>query len=560
MESVYYFAEADIPVARRHALQKWAAETHGVELEILDGQALAEALTSPDLFWIAEQYLSVSAEHYPQADNNDDARYAEYRTKWFGGTVAPSSYSDFFEIKYGLRKATFSTPQKPDLTSWVRVIEAFLDPTMSARLRRRARYEICVAVLRGQNNLDAKAELVVEYFATLTGLDAQELTDATTLLTYCSFAQVKGRFQIDPARLHEWTSTLSGEVMDVLRHAAGPDTRCLALQTIGHVSLLPFRKGVAPQYDMKDTFRYWSMLVKEVNRSPMFPLESFADVLTIMTPVVGKNARFLAITSRVDVLLSKRTGGFIAAEKCRDRAIQHLESGQYLSAIKLLHTSRKQWFTAETLHGSVLSMLMLANCYLDIGLCFAGAHYALGAALVSFRSDDDRIKHLFPRAVFLAADCYYAAGATVTYLTLLRGALFAHWEYGKNSSDLHTPDLMQNMFAHCAIMRSIAERLQPNLVPVIDAQIAQWPINEDVKRDIREWSTKSDIWTKTVSTDELWRRAQQDLVDRPFSDAGAARKIQWKALGFTWVIEHANTFRRYAYWRRIRGNPSDHYC
>lgn len=179
IDDIYFFAESDIPVARRHALQKWANEKHGVRLEILDGAALAEGLAHPDVFWIAEQYLAVSAEHYPQVED-DDTLYTEYKTRWFGQKVAPTNFADFFEIKYGLRRATFSKPHKPDLATWIRTIGSFLTDAVPSSLRRRAIYEICVAALRGQNNLDPHSALITEYFANLDGLNLEELRDATT--------------------------------------------------------------------------------------------------------------------------------------------------------------------------------------------------------------------------------------------------------------------------------------------------------------------------------------------------------------------------------------------
>ncbi len=541
IDDVYFFAEADIAVARRLALQQWAKDTHSIRLEIFDGKALAEELTAPDLFWIAEEFLAVSADAYPMQEG-DDTRYAEYKARWIGSAATPTNFADFFEMKYGLRKATFSTSHKPDLSSWLKVIGNFLAPSTPPHLRRRAIYETCVAALRGQNNLDDKMDLVSEYFSVFDGLDLEEQRDSTTLLFYCSAAKKQGDFHIDSARLHDWTKKLWAVLKAALSKAAGPGARCSLLATIGYAGLLPYRRSSEAELDMADTFRYWTLLLNDVDKARLFPLENFADLLTIMTPIAGKDARFRDLTARVDELLTERTSGFTAAEKCRDRAIKYLEAGQTIDAIKQFHSARVKWFAAETLKGSVLSMMTLAKCYEDLGLSFAGAYYALGAALVIFRSEEEAVKHLFPQAVFLAADCYYGAGATITYLQLLEGALLAHGGYAKEPGNLEAHEVLQRAFAHCAIMRGIAERLQPDLVALIDERIAKWPIAEEFKDDIKEWSSKPDLWTKATPTEEIWRRAQEDLVDRPFSDLGSPRQITWHALGLTWIVEHANTF------------------
>jgi hypothetical protein len=66
VSAVYAFCEADLAVAKRHELQRWAREGYGLRLEILDGRALSVQLASPELFWIAEKFLSLPASLRPR--------------------------------------------------------------------------------------------------------------------------------------------------------------------------------------------------------------------------------------------------------------------------------------------------------------------------------------------------------------------------------------------------------------------------------------------------------------------------------------------------------------
>jgi hypothetical protein len=66
VDAIYYFCEADLAVAQRHKLQQWCRDSFDTALEVLDGQAIAEQLTHIEVFWIAEEYLDVSAEMYPR--------------------------------------------------------------------------------------------------------------------------------------------------------------------------------------------------------------------------------------------------------------------------------------------------------------------------------------------------------------------------------------------------------------------------------------------------------------------------------------------------------------
>ena len=64
-ERIYFFCTDNVPVGRRHTVQKDVWRDHSVRLEVLDGQALAEHLASPDLYWAAEKYLNLPSGLYP---------------------------------------------------------------------------------------------------------------------------------------------------------------------------------------------------------------------------------------------------------------------------------------------------------------------------------------------------------------------------------------------------------------------------------------------------------------------------------------------------------------
>ncbi|MGO9356272.1 MAG: hypothetical protein ACLP1D_01195 [Xanthobacteraceae bacterium] len=180
---VAYFCEADIPVAKRHELQKLCEETYGSTLDIFDGQALAEILAERDTFWIAEQFLSVPADEWP-AESTDE-QYQELRERWIVRGDTPQNYAEFLDIKQGLRTAAFDESAKPDLSSWLKLMRAFVADDMADRLVQKARYEIGVAELRGRGSLDPARNYVEQFFAGLsTDSAAAELMDGAVLAVY----------------------------------------------------------------------------------------------------------------------------------------------------------------------------------------------------------------------------------------------------------------------------------------------------------------------------------------------------------------------------------------
>jgi hypothetical protein len=81
VEAVYYFCSEDVAVAQRHELQTWAHNEFNIRLEILDGQAISEQLSDPDIFWIAEEHLEIPREIYPDRPS-PEKWYAERRSRW----------------------------------------------------------------------------------------------------------------------------------------------------------------------------------------------------------------------------------------------------------------------------------------------------------------------------------------------------------------------------------------------------------------------------------------------------------------------------------------------
>lgn len=71
-ERIYFFSAHNVPVGRRHAVQEEVWEEHGVRLEVLDAQWLAEQLSAPDLFWVAEKYLNMPSDVYPELPEDEE--------------------------------------------------------------------------------------------------------------------------------------------------------------------------------------------------------------------------------------------------------------------------------------------------------------------------------------------------------------------------------------------------------------------------------------------------------------------------------------------------------
>lgn len=127
VSEIHYFCADDLDVGTRHTIQAWANDTHGVTVQIYDGQAIAEFLCARDTFWIATEYLQVPSEMYPDSlsDGRDDWYHTLFQS-WQNFPQQPLTFATFAEVKSALRHCTFTPDHQNDLLFWMRQLEPFL--------------------------------------------------------------------------------------------------------------------------------------------------------------------------------------------------------------------------------------------------------------------------------------------------------------------------------------------------------------------------------------------------------------------------------------------------
>ena len=124
--AIYVFLIAPLPVATRHELQEEVRSKHGCELEVFDGPGLSEQLADRDLFWIAEEFLSIPAAFRPPPPEVEDelpAWYRDSRDRWRQQGAINPSLGELSNATDGLRHATFTPTRREDLPFWIDLIK-----------------------------------------------------------------------------------------------------------------------------------------------------------------------------------------------------------------------------------------------------------------------------------------------------------------------------------------------------------------------------------------------------------------------------------------------------
>lgn len=550
VEIIYFFSSRDINVSDRHRLREWARNEKKVELEIIDGKAISEWLSDPDIFWIANQYLNIPNEIYPRPDNEND-RYKNMLVLWKDRDKTNYSFEEFEEIKSGARYVYKTDELKQDLPTWIKKLELFLDKNVMPLLRMKAIYEICVDTIVSIGNLHGRENLVREYFANFKLInDISSLEDATILLSFISTAYLLNSINISERELRKWKIRLKNKINKILNNTNNPNNICSLLE-IKYFSTAMLiskkdRKEIVKNFDK--SLEYLERIFVFLPEAPLFPLDRLSDRIKEEIKIFMENqvpvniARLEAIAQKIDdEFLSIRYGDFKAGQNYKDRAMLYFQNNDIVTAINLLHKAKLKWFSDETLKGSLLTILMLSECYQKLGMNFAAKYYALAAAHISINTGKQELYDYFPRALSKAATCEYGAGSWIGYFDLLESLLIARSIIMKDPLDITKDDNLLSAIYHSTLIKYFNVRFSLQLDQLIDEKLQR--LGSTIKGDIETVFDEAKKSFDKLSDNELWNLLNNQLYYKPFNDLGSIRVINWSALGIEWEFSFVNDYK-----------------
>jgi hypothetical protein len=559
VEGVYAFCSRDVPVAKRHELQKWARTTHGVNLEIFDGTAVSELLGDRDLFWLAERYLQIPSELMPPAPEGGEKSdwYTRTLATWRGATNPPQTFAEFSEIRAAARTALgpfsydsegqpVNRHERPELPFWIERLDELNSQDTLPSLRRRALYEASVLRLRGLGTLHGQEERLRLYFAEIPRLEeSSDLEDASVLLNYVLPAKGRGHIILNDAEMEAWSAALERRLDERLRETkklGQVNERCALLEIRGQAAL--FRRLGEGVIDEDAAFEYWGKLAKLVHSAPLFPLERFADRLADKARFIGDHPRYDPLVEEIDTLLAERFGLFKAAEKCLVRAKAFRAAGDLPRAMSQLHRAKIDWFAEETLGKSLLALDWLSLAYIEQGLFFAAKYYALTSAFLAVRAKDLRLKGVTVRSLERASSCDYVMGAWHGFLELAEACTIFYPHFIRDpEADFNDSDgVLHKLMFHLGLLGAATKMLHSKLEAFArdrSEEVVKRVGFSDVLEEVRDHATE--YWAEE-GAESLWKTMENQLAGPPWSDASDVRHAQWKAHGVDWNVEWANDY------------------
>ena len=533
VDIIYFFSLENVEVSKRHKIQKWSQETYSVKIEIFDGEFLAENLADKDLYWIAIEFLQIPSSLYPISEDID---YLKTKEKWETIAITGPNYAIFNELRNLGRRCLFDKDTKQDLLFWLSKLEQLLKFDYLQKFKRKVLYEIVALRIRGTRSLLGWEKYVRQYFDMSDTFNSQiEAQEACVVVNYAYGSMVRGVSDFTEEEIKKWRKLIE-DFTEVELKMKYPKTIQAAIYELKGYLLLtdPYDRKVDEGLD------WWIKLSSLIKETPLFPLERFSDVLLAMIDFISDNPKFEQLNQTIDSLLGERVGGFAVAEKCRDRAIAYRKNGRLLKSLRELHKLKVAWFAHETLYGSLLSMLLIAETYFDLGLIYAAKDYALAVSFIAQRAREEKEKVFIPRGLSALAEYEYSNGEWAHFLEHANLSLKTIAIFTKGFEDENVRKIYEKMTFYTSLISTFTDILENSILSnYVKSKIKEF--NPEIATEIMEYliPLAKDSWSKK-KTEEILQKIQSEFRNYPFNDVGKERTAKFSVFGISWQFNWEN--------------------
>ena len=533
VDIIYFFSLENVKVSKRHQIQKWSQDTYSVKIEIFDGEFLAENLSDKDLFWIAIEYLQIPSNLYPISKDID---YLKTKEKWENTTINAPNYAIFDELRNLGKRCLFDKDTKQDILFWISKLEQLLKFDYSQKFKRKVLYEIVALRIRGTGSLLGWGKYVRQYFDLSDTFNNQvEAREACVVVTFAYGSMIRRVSDFTEEEIKKWRKLIEDYTEVELKKEYPKTIQAAVYELKGYLLLTdPYNRKV------DEGLNWWIKLASLIKETPLFPLEGFSDVLVAMIDFVGDNPKYEQLNQTIDSLLGERVGGFVVAEKCRDRSIAYRKKGELLKSLRELHKVKVAWYAHETLYGSLLSMLLIAETYFDLGLIYAAKYYALAVTFIAQRAREEKEKVFIPRGLSALAEYEYSNGEWAHFLEHANLSLKTLAIFTKGLDDENAREIYEKMTFYTSLISTFTDILENNILSsYVNNKIKEF--NTEIMTEIVEdlIPLAKDSWSK-IKTEEILQKIQSEFKNYPFNDVGKVRSVKFNAFGTSWHFSWKN--------------------
>lgn len=576
VDRVLYFFTGPLPIGRRNEVKAEVRETHGIELEFWDRNAIATELADFDLYYLAVRYLDLPsslAPDPPAIDSNPDW-YAEALEHWRSVAEPASSLGDLVELRQPLRQACSNPDALRDLAEWLGYLRPLLD-SESPSVRARARYEYIVATLRGFGSLRDVDALTRLYFDDLTELrdDFGVLDDATILVEFAVVAWFSGATSITRSEIESWRGDLRGEISRQLGDSPFPNAEVVLLTLSARVDLQPtlppveqvsarpsvdlvadlqaIRRSVesggghlraetgagrSDFVDLDAAMEACVLLLERAANAPAAPLQDAVDRFDLLAALVHSHPLYRQVRDGFDDWAASIEGDAVRGERAQQRALDLLDADLPLDALQEVHEAKIRWWHGDTMEGAVIMCMLASRIYRSLGLYLAAKNYALAGAGMARQSNRDELMAQVPRGLMVAAVAEFYSGAWLTSTRSTLVAVLAQHAYCDDPMNEERYGYITDALVSLAQVAYHCSALDESYSQLLEGWLDEVPGSREV---VDHFLAVVDS-VPVRAPEQVALGAASEGLGQPFADAGPRRSYRWSALGTTWEVRCDN--------------------
>lgn len=170
----------------------------------------------------------------------------------------------------------------------------------------------------------------------------------------------------------------------------------------------------------------WTDFVELAPKAPLIPTRNLADMLALLAPALVEHAGWRKLVEASDELIAVTAGDSAAAGRSRDRALAFLADDRPLEALADMHEAKARWWNGDTIRGALLALLILQDCYRQLGLPLAARYQALTAFGLAQATDAIAHADLIIASMMKVAHTDYSTGAWCDATVGYAAAVHAH--------------------------------------------------------------------------------------------------------------------------------------
>lgn len=265
--------------------------------------------------------------------------------------------------------------------------------------------------------------------------------------------------------------------------------------------------------DVIPVFTALSTLLDDVSDIEVFPVGRVCARLAVLSPAYGGIAEYEALYNKAERITGERESKFRAAELRQSRAIAHLDRDEWGKATYHLGIAKTLWLGDETLRGTLLSALLMARCYRELGLFHAAKYEVAQCVHLAIAFPDQRHLDLVSAAYaelhWAALKCGYVLSAVEAGVWHVNAAYV--WRTHDEEDDW-----------------SFTEYFEKNLSVILPRLlISNRALHDEILKRLPRGQPAFDLYREMfLTTDEEFEALFSDTPD-----SSTARQLRMKVLG-----------------------------